>query len=295
MKILVTGGSGFIGASVIDNLINTDHKILAISRKKKISINNITWVKADLSKKNSYSQYVINFNPEVIIHFYWDKIPNFSKKISNQNLKNSKNFFEFIFKKTECKKLIISGSCFEYSKKIGSCNERQKCIPKDYFTSSKLNLLEWTRKNSKKYNYDFAWFRIFYAYGPKQRKDSLIPYIIRSLKNREKLNLSNPYANLDFINIEDVSRYIIKSIDVKFRSGIYNIGSGKSIQILKIYKIIKKILLLKNDQYFDYKKISVNLKKNLNFYADITKSVKTFNIKNKISIKEGISKIINEN
>ena len=38
MKILVTGGSGFIGASVIDNLINTDHKILAISRKKKISI-----------------------------------------------------------------------------------------------------------------------------------------------------------------------------------------------------------------------------------------------------------------
>ena len=90
-------------------------------------------------------------------------------------MKNSISFFNNIIKYTNCKKLIVSGSCFEYNKLTGTCYEKSICKPTDHFTRAKLELKEWLEKKCKKFKIKLAWFRIFYAYGPNQRKKSLIP------------------------------------------------------------------------------------------------------------------------
>ena len=118
MNILITGGSGFIGKVIIDDLLKTNNNILSISRKKKLSFSkNLKWLKADISNVKNYKNAILDFKPDILIHLSWDKIPNFSKKNCDENFKNSKILLNFIIKYTKCKKIIISGSCFEYSKK----------------------------------------------------------------------------------------------------------------------------------------------------------------------------------
>jgi nucleoside-diphosphate-sugar epimerase len=101
------------------------------------------------------------------------------------------------------------------------------------------------------------------------------------------VTLKNPYNQLDFINTKDIARYFIKIIESKASSGIYNIGSGKSISIIKIFKFIKKILNKKNKKF-----IAENKKKN-KFYSDTCKSKKTIKFIPKINIFKGIRQQLN--
>ena len=183
-------------------------------------------------------------------------------------------------------------SCFEYSRKKEFCKESDKCVATDYFTKSKLSLLNWLKKNHKKYDVSYLWLRIFYAYGLYQRKESLIPYLINNLKKNKKINIKNPHTTLDFINVEDVSKYFLKAIKIKCNSGIYNVGSGKGIKLIKILKIIEQKLNIKtsfiNDKYENENNMMI-------FTANTSKSKKVFKIGKQINIEEGITKIIYAN
>ena len=131
MKIIVTGANGFVGQALIKKLIKKkNNKILAIyynKNKKRLVHKNLKWKKIDLSKEiNKKSKdEIIKFNPEIVFHFSWFKIPDFSLKTSIQNLIGSINICKLILKIKSCKKIIVSGSCFEdYSKKNKKNNDK---------------------------------------------------------------------------------------------------------------------------------------------------------------------------
>ena len=122
-KILITGATGFIGKNLTNKLLSMNHEIMIISRKEQDFFDNINlkWVKADLAYINKFSKTIKDFSPEIVIHLYWEDIPFFSIENSLKNLNNSINFFNLIFTIGSCKKILVSGSCLEYSKKFGEC------------------------------------------------------------------------------------------------------------------------------------------------------------------------------
>jgi nucleoside-diphosphate-sugar epimerase len=68
-KILVTGGSGFIGTNLIEKLDKDGHDILNIDLvKPKISFQLKFWIKADINSFNSLNQIITNFGPDYIVH-----------------------------------------------------------------------------------------------------------------------------------------------------------------------------------------------------------------------------------
>tara|TARA_B100001250_G_scaffold414525_1_gene453549 strand:- start:1437 stop:2321 length:885 start_codon:yes stop_codon:yes gene_type:complete len=284
-KILVTGGSGFIGADVIKQLNFLNFKVLALSRKDKKNNKNIVWLKSNLNLNNSNLKKILKFKPNIVIHLAWDKIPFFSNENCVNNLFNSITFFKKITKIKSIHKVIVSGSCFEYSNKKGEKKESEINLPNDYFSLSKYLLFLYLKKLFKN-NIKLAWFRIFYAYGPKQRKKSLIPYLIQSIKKKNVIKLKSPKIKNDFIFVEDVAKVIIKSISLNFKTGIYNLGTGTSVDANKIIKIISKKL---------NKKTILEKSSNKNkffFKACMRKTRKTFKIKNFKTINYGIDKIL---
>ena len=105
--------------------------------------------------------------------------------------------------------MLISGSCFEYKKKFGKCNETNRINLSNYFSYYK-NLLN---KKALLLFQDtpiiLIWLRIFYVYGPNQRPNSLIPQIIKSLKEHDNLpDIKFPNNSNDFIYIDDLTKYI---------------------------------------------------------------------------------------
>ena len=287
MRVLITGGNGFIGSEILNLLIKKKYKVLNLCRNNVKKNSYATYYKCDLFKPNTYIKKIINFNPEILIHLAWNGIPDFNKKNCNQNEKFSKKFIKETAKLKSIKKIIVAGSCFEIKYKKNSCSEKRLFDTNSNFTHAKYEIFKYLKKISEKKDKKYYWLRIFYAYGPNQKNNSIIPYIYHSLKKKNLIALKNPYNELDFINTKDIARYFVKIIECKTPAGIYNVGSGKSISIIKIFKFIKKILNKNNSEFF-----SENNKKT-KFYSDNYKSKKIINFNPRVNIFTGIKEQLN--
>tara|TARA_X000000950_G_scaffold281878_1_gene379515 strand:- start:60 stop:905 length:846 start_codon:yes stop_codon:yes gene_type:complete len=281
MNIVLTGSNGFIGRRLLEKLSKyKKYKILNLVRSIKYTTYNsqIKYLRCNLDRLDNHIQKIIEFNPNVLIHLAWDKIPNFSYKNSKKNKNTSIKLIKLIEKKTKVQNIIISGSCFE----LYPPNKSYK-----YFKKAKNEILKFVKKRSKLKNFNFQWLRIFYVYGPKQRKNSLIPFLIKSIRTNKKFILNSPNNKHDFIYIDDVCDCIIKCLKKNIGSNIFEVGNGKTSEIKKIIQIIERI---KNKKF---KLILNKNKSNKNFKAKIENLKKKLNWKPKISINKGLKMTLN--
>jgi nucleoside-diphosphate-sugar epimerase len=296
MRILITGGSGFIGKPVLNTLIkNIDNvEILNLTRKKlNLNSKHLENYKCDLSSPKTYLSKIEEFAPEVVIHLAWEGIPDFSLEMCTKNILTSISFIESITKIKSCKKIIITGSCFEYNNKIGICNEDDVIVPKDYFTFAKKTILSFLELECNKYKIEYNWARLFYVYGPNQRSGSLIPTLIETLKSNKIPDLRTPKNANDFIHVNDVAEGINKMIFNKLNSGIYNLGSGFSTPVIEVTKIIEIATLKDTKLTNQLLQNSIETIKSVDFYADIQKSKKELSWVPNISLQTGINLLIN--
>ena len=90
MKILIFGGSGFIGSQFINKFIGK-YIILNYSRSKlKIQNNKFFQINDEISNINHHFEQILNFAPDYCLNFLWEGIPNFSEAMCKLNLNNNK-------------------------------------------------------------------------------------------------------------------------------------------------------------------------------------------------------------
>ncbi|MBN2638850.1 MAG: NAD(P)-dependent oxidoreductase [Bacteroidales bacterium] len=294
MRVLITGSNGFIGKYVTAQLLD-NNEVLAMGFREKesdIQKENISWVYGDLANLEAYKNRIKIFNPDVVVHLAWQGIPDFSEGISRLNLDNSLNLFDFIIEETNCKRIIVSGSCFEYGEKNGEVNEKDNTTINSYFSWAKQSLYRYLEFKSEQKNIDLIWFRYFYVYGLGQRKESLIPMILNSLANGVSPDIRNLYNKNDFIFSKDIALATDFIVNYKgeLESGIYNLGSGYSTSVMEICK--KAEFLLTGRTEITEGLLSIPIGDFSNFWADISK-MKNLGWNPVYSIEDGINEIIN--
>ena len=287
MRIFITGMGGFIGKNLITKFSKKD-KILSLSRTnyKDINLTNIQYITGDISKPKNWIDKVKSFNPDCCIHLAWDGIPNFSLSKCRENINSNLIFLESLIQ-IGIPNLIFAGSCWEYGYCNGEINEEYNSNKTSIFGLSKLTILSFLENLALDFNFNYKWARIFFAYGPHQKKQSLICSIWNDIHNSEANNIKNPYAAQDFIYIDDVCRGILKLTDKNVKSGIYNIGSNKLTCIAEIANIIYS--------HYGLKIPYPNIKNKFveGFWANNTKLTNLGDFNLKYSIKDGIIKTLN--
>lgn len=293
MRIFLTGATGFIGKYVLKHLEKEGYNILLLTRASKenfssiISSKKVDIVSGNLSDINKWKNKLIQFKPEVTIHLAWEGIPDYGVKTSIKNLKYGLNLFEELAE-IGCKKIICTGSCWEYGQNQGKVSEDLPAKSSDAFTAAKNVLHLLGREIAKENNMQFIWTRLFYVYGAGQRENSLIPYIGKCVKEGKKPKIKTPSTRNDFIYVEDVAKAIVAILEKCTQSTVYNIGSGYSTSI---QKIIREICNCYNIGYIQKSK-QLTEDQAINFWADISKIKKELEWGPKISIHEGIKKMI---
>ena len=283
MKLLILGGSGFFGENFLKRIFNKKDDIYVLSRTY-IKKRNIKFIRCDLNNIKLFNKIIQKLKPNTCLDLSWSGIPDYSIKNNNYNYIIKKKIYSCLVKNS-CKKIISIGSCWEYGGFSGKASEKLKCKNLIHFASVKIKILNFLKFLKKNYNIDYVWARVFYVYGPGNKKNSLISSIVRNLKKNKMLILNRPEVANDFIYISDVTKALYKLTFVKLKSGIYNIGSGKLFFNQEIYN---RILLI-----FKKKRYQNTIKSNRRgLYADISKINAEIKWKPMVSINKGIKKTI---
>tara|TARA_B110000967_G_scaffold165702_1_gene173509 strand:- start:361 stop:1254 length:894 start_codon:yes stop_codon:yes gene_type:complete len=293
-KILVAGGTGFIGYNVAKKAIEKKFKVYSISKnpaKKNRYIKKVKYIYLDLSKKNlkvpsinSYD-YIVNCSGYGK-HF---KFNSEGKKLYKQHFNSLKNLTRHLSKK-KLKKFIQLGSCLEYSSSKSKINENFRCIPNSIYGQAKLACTKYLKSLYKTSSLPVTIFRIFQVYGPKQDQNRLIPFIIEKCKKNKTFNLTTGEQKRDFCYIDDLVSVIFKSFKEKKSNGeIINIGYGKSHKIKQVVNIVRKIVG-SGKPIFGVKKMHIGEKKII--IPNISKVKKILKWQPKYSLINGIRKII---
>ncbi len=293
MKVFITGATGFVGTHVLAAVNALGHDILASTLEEDKTENNpsnIHWLYGDFSDLKFLRTRLTSFNPDVIIHLAWQGIPDYSETSSRRNLNHSIELIDFILSKTNCKKIIVSGSCWEYGKTQGACKESSLVNIDSYFAWAKFSLYKYLSVKCDKKNVVLNWFRIFYVYGPGQREKSLIPTLIKSIGQSKTPRITSPLNKNDFVYAEDVAKVFAKTIDTDLPSGVYNLGSGCSTSVYDLCRIVEKKLIgtqiISRNIIEDWNQ--VDIVESIDFWADMTKTRKALNILGSTSLEEGI-------
>ena len=287
---MVTGASGFIGKSLINKLLTLDFEVLAIGREipSQQKVDSLYWLKANFSIPETYQTEINEFKPEVLIHLAWQDIPDYSLEKSIFNLNQSLSFISYITKIKSCKKILISGSCWEYGKIYGECHNSDRVYPTDFFSISKHSLHLMTEIMSNQKSIKFGWFRLFFVYGPGQRSESLIPSILNNLKKGQAPNIRTPLNANDFVFVDDVADAFSKAVSVNFPSGVYNLGSGRSTSVLEVFRIAEKVALGSESLTAELESTIKSSQAEVDFWANIQDAKASLDWQPTTSLTDGI-------
>lgn len=246
-KVLVTGGSGFIGRHALLPLIDRGYEVHCIYRSKQPAIireeNLVQWHQADLLNRNEVKNLLGSINPSYLLHLAWDVTPG--------SYLESKNNFDWLcsglhlledFSEFGGKRAVCAGTCFEYDLHAGYCTENHTpTVPATFYGFCKNQFRIIGEKYADKVALDFAWGRIFYPFGPHENKIRLVPSVINSLLSGEAALCTHGTQIRDFLYVADVADAFAALLDSEV-NGIVNIGSGKPVSIKEIVQMIAKNL-----------------------------------------------------
>ena len=243
-KVLVTGGTGFIGRHCLPMLLDKGFEVHAVSsrpiEKKEPSIN---WHQVNLLATREVELLMSRVKPSYLLHLAWYVTPG-KYWTSNENLRWVGASLELLRNFEQCggERLVVAGTCAEYDWRYGYCSEKiTPLAPKTLYGSCKHALQLMLNEYAKQTEISIAWGRIFYPYGPYEYPDRLIPYVILSLLKGKPALCSHGNQIQDFMFVKDTADAFSALLDCDV-SGPVNIASGK-LNALKdiIFKIAEKL------------------------------------------------------
>lgn len=294
MNILILGGGSFVGGHLIQHFIKKSKNIFIITSNKKNIFKNLTYSKKikkifimDMTKKICLTKFKV----DCIIDCGWIGVYGSERnsRIQKKNLLYTKNLVN-ILKDLRPKIIISFGSQAEYGNIKKIRKESLKVKPVSLYGKIKLQKFFQLAKITKKLNIRFVWLRIFSCFGPNEKYDWLIPYVIKTILNNKKLKITSGSQRIDTVYIEDVVSAVDMVIKKSTASGIYNLAYGKSY---KVKDIVKKIRDLVNKKY-NLSFGSLKLRKDENLLIkSSTKKLKLLGWKPRFNLNEGLKKTVN--
>lgn len=253
-KILITGGLGFIGSYIADELID-ENEVLIIDNKstgKVENLQNINHENLTLIEKDLNDADLDDLLTDVDYVFHLAAMASVPLSIENPLECVENNMYATIklinaCKNNNVKKIIFSSSSSVYGDNTNiPLKESEYPLPKSPYAASKASGELFLKTYYEAYGLNYISLRYFNVFGPKQDKNSqyaaVIPnFITALLEGEQPIIYGDGEQTRDFIYIRDVVNANIKAAESDY-NGIINVASGEKTTINELYKIISETL-----------------------------------------------------
>ena len=263
-KIIVTGGSGFIGSNLVDYLIKKRYFVINIDKhtyssnrypNKFRSKKNYKLVKLDINDKNKLYEVIKKNKPRAIFNLaaetHVDRSIDGPKKFIQTNINGTFNLLEslrILKKKKISPKLIHISTDEVYGdiKKGKRSDENYKYEPSSPYSASKASADHLVKSYIRTYNLKAVISNCCNNYGPYQFPEKLIPKMLSNIFNNKKLPIYAKGRNSrEWIHVLDHCDALF-TLYIKGKVGqSYNVGTGINLRNIDLVKKILRICKIK--------------------------------------------------
>jgi UDP-glucose 4-epimerase len=276
MRVLVTGGAGYIGSHTCVELLESGHTVLvvdnfsngneeAINRIQEITKRDLDLAPIDIRDTSKLEQVLENFNPDVVIHFAGLKAVGESVanplKYYDVNVVGSISLLKAM-ENGKCNKIVFSSSATVYGEpNYLPYDEMHPTNPVNAYGQTKLMvekiIRDWTNVVDDRKGIILRYFNPIGAHSsgligeePSGIPNNLMPYIAHvavGKQNKLKIFGDNYFTkdgtgSRDYIHVVDLAKAHIKTIEKKLNSfEILNIGRGEGVTVMELLKTFEEV------------------------------------------------------
>lgn len=256
-RVLVTGGTGFVGANLVRRLLRDGHEVHLLVRPQHAAWRieeirrDVQLHVLDMADAASVVKTVGDIKPEWIFHlaahgaYSWQTDV---AEIFQTNLISTTHLLESCLK-TGFESFVHTGSSSEYGFKDHAPAETEWVDPNSHYAVAKAAATSYCRYTAQARRLNVTTLRLYSAYGPFEEAKRLMPTLIRRGLRGEWPPLVNPDTARDYIYVEDVCDACLLAAQTAPREWgeVYNLGTGRQTTLREVVEIARRVLEIKAD------------------------------------------------
>jgi UDP-glucose 4-epimerase len=297
MKYLVTGGAGFIGSHLVEELVNNGSEVIVVDDLTTGSLDNLREFKEKINIITGRCSEVVDEIKE-IDGIYHLGIPSSSPMYKKDRFLVSKAIEDFISiielaMKENCR-LVFASTSSIYNGNPIPWKEDMDIKITDFYTEGRYYMERLAKLYNDLYGVESIALRFFSVYGEreeaKKQYANLVSQFIWCMKKGEQpVIYGDGTQTRDFIYVKDTVNACILAMESNIKYDIFNVGTGKNYSLNELIEIINNILGTNIKP-----KYVPNPIKNYVYHtlADPTKAKEKLGFEAKISLEEGIRRLI---
>lgn len=240
MKVLLTGGTGFVGRAVASSLLSAGIELHLVGRKQEQRNDGSVWHAADALKSGEMASVVESIRPDTIIHLAWCvEHGRFWHTPENLDWVAATLALAHAAARAGTRRFVGVGTCYEYEwPSDGNCSETATPLAAHTLydvckDASRRVLIRHCADNGM----SFSWARLFFLYGPFESSRRLVPSVASALAAGRRAETTSGRAERDFMDVRDAGA-AIAALALSNISGAINIGSGR---VVLVSSVIRKL------------------------------------------------------
>ncbi len=251
-RVLLAGGTGFIGANLVRRLLGEGHKVHLLVRRgyapwrieevrEVLHLHEVSLTDGDMLKET-----VSKIRPEWVFHlavqgaYAWQTD---WREMVRTNFLGAVNLVEACLA-ADVEVLVNTGSSSEYGFKDHAPSEDEYLDPNSYYAVTKASATLFCRYTAKVYGMRIPTLRLYSVYGPYEDPRRLIPTLILKGLDGELPALVQSDVARDFVYVDDVTEaYILAAREPKQEPGaIYNVGTGVQTTLKELVAVVRRLM-----------------------------------------------------
>lgn len=297
MRVLVTGGAGFIGGHVAVFLSEKGYEVTALDNLERPSRSSLERLReagvpllvSDLREEASCSGF------DVVVHAaaYIDVAESVEKPaeyFENNVVATAK--LAKACAESGVKLFVFLSSAAVYGEPAYlPVREDHPARPISPYGLSKLAAEQVLELFNRVYGLSYLTFRLFNVYGPGQSAayaGVIAKFVERAARGLPPVIFGDGEQTRDFIHVRDVARALLRALEREVKNEVFNIASGKPTSILELARLVLKLAGLRAEPVFE-KPRPGDIKHS---YADITKARQLLGFQPAVSLEEGLSELL---
>jgi nucleoside-diphosphate-sugar epimerase len=293
-RLLVVGGTGFIGTHICRTAIAMGYAVVSLSlNSPRTSVAGVEYLIADLADAAAVKNAISGHSFEYVINCggYIDHRPfrDGGRALINSHFDGVQNLVQSL-DRSRLLKFVQIGSSDEYGDAAAPQNENLREMPIAPYSTGKVAATHFLQMLWRTERFPAAVLRLFLTYGPGQDRKRFIPQLISGCLAGTPFPVSEGNQVRDFCYVEDIVSGILRTLEVQAACGaVINLASGAPVTIRTV---IEQVQALIGRGKPEFGRIAYRAGENMALYANIETAASVLAWTPRFSLAEGLARTI---